>query len=203
MALLIVDALWGFIGTKQQDVLDAIDEYPTACGRSGWAALPVVRQALETFRKLALPVVYICASSGGSEVYGSTTRARQKKMDDRAYQIPDTIRPEPGEVLIWKTKASAFFRTPLDVHLHRIGVRTVVIAGSTTSGCIRATVVDAFSLGFETIILEEGVWDRSQFSHAVSLFELSRKYASLATVAEVAEKLNSRDQMNTVDTTAR
>lgn len=188
-ALLVVDALWGFIGTKDQDVFAAIEEYPTACGHAGWAALPRVSKALGAFRARGLPVVYVCAVPGASERYGSTTRVSRMPMGNRAYRIPEVISPEADELVIEKSKASAFFRTPLDIHLHRLGVQTVVVAGSTTSGCIRATVVDAFSHGFETIILEDGVWDRSSFSHAVSLFELSRKYASLATADAVAETL--------------
>ena len=91
--------------------------------------------------------------------------------------------------MVTKSKASGFFRTSLDVLLWRQRVDTVLIAGSTTCGCIRATAVDAHSLGFETIVLEDAVWDRSPFSHAVSLFELSMKYAAVTTVRDAVTAL--------------
>ncbi len=185
-ALVIVDALWSFIGHKPVDVLEAIEEYPTACGKSGWDGLGKIVTALEFFRSSLLPVVYVCADGNLSDLYGATTRTRSTvTLHDRdAFEIPEIIAPRPGEPIIKKTKASGFFRTPLDVLLRKIGVETVLLAGCTTSGCIRASAVDSHSLGFETVLLEDAIWDRSWFSHAVSLFELSMKYATVATVGE-------------------
>jgi maleamate amidohydrolase len=77
------------------------------------------------------------------------------------------------------------------VLLWRRRVDTVLIAGSTTCGCIRATTVDAHSLGFETVVLADAVWDRSPFSHAVSLFELSMKYAAVVPVSEATAALGA------------
>jgi maleamate amidohydrolase len=185
-ALLIVDALWAFIGHRPVDVLEAIKEYPTACGKAGWDGLERIAEALRFFRDAGLPVVYICADGELKSLYGTTTRTRREPgaADRPAYDIPERIAPVPGEAVVTKTKASGFFRTSLDVLLWRRRVDTVLIAGSTTCGCIRATTVDAHSLGFETIVLEDAVWDRSQFSHAVSLFEMSMKYAAVSTVGE-------------------
>lgn len=184
-ALLIVDALWAFIGHRRVDVLEAIKEYPTACGQAGWDGLERIAEALRFFRGAGLPVVYVCADGRAKALYGTTTRTRRAATaaDDSAYEIPERIAPAPGEAVMTKTKASGFFRTSLDVLLWRRRVDTVLIAGSTTCGCVRATTVDAHSLGFETIVLEDAVWDRSQFSHAVSLFELSMKYAAVSTVS--------------------
>lgn len=192
-ALLIVDALWGFIGHQRVDVLQAINEYPTACGEAGWDGLERTEEMLRFFREADLPVVHVCAYAEADAVYGTTTRARRiPGTGTRAYDIPEQIQPVPGEPVVLKSKASGFFRTALDVLLHNRKVDTVLIAGSTTCGCIRATAVDAHSNGFETIVLSDAVWDRSPFSHAVSLFELSMKYASVVPVSEAVAELGKR-----------
>lgn len=193
-ALLVVDALWAFIGHQPVDVLEAIKEYPTACGKAGWDGLARIADALLFFRQAGLPVIYVCADGAGKSLYGATTRTRRGEgaADPSAYDIPEQIAPEAGEAVVMKTKASGFFRTSLDVLLWRNKIDTVLIAGATTCGCVRATTVDAHSLGFETIVLQDAVWDRSPFSHAVSLFELSMKYAAVTTVEETVAALGQR-----------
>ena len=190
-ALVVVDALWSFIGHKPVDVLEAIKEYPTACGKPGWDGMDKIAIALDYFRAASLPIVYVCADGSFSDLYGPTTRNRKpvSRQDDGAFEIPEIIAPLVGEPIVKKTKASGFFRTPLDILLRRIGVDTVLLSGCTTSGCIRATAVDSHSLGFETVLLEDAVWDRSWFSHAVSLFELSMKYASVVTVGDAISQI--------------
>lgn len=190
-ALLIIDALWSFVGHKPVGVLEAIEEYPTACGKPGWDGLEKIAEMLGYFRATGLPVIYVCADGKLGEIYGTTTHSRKEAdpSDIDAFSIPEIIAPIDGEPVIIKSKASAFFRTSLDILLYKAGVDMVLIAGSTTSGCIRASAVDAFSSGFETILLEDAVWDRSVFSHSVSLFELSQKYAGVATVNEAIAKL--------------
>ncbi|HEY1704430.1 MAG TPA: isochorismatase family protein [Trebonia sp.] len=197
--LLIVDALWGFIGHQPVDVLEAIKEYPTACGQAGWDGMARIAAAIAFFREAGLPVIYVCADGAGKSLYGATTRTRRGEgaadptaADPSAYGIPEQIAPEAGEAVVMKTKASGFFRTSLDVLLWRNKIDTVLIAGATTCGCVRATTVDAHSLGFETIVLQDAVWDRSPFSHAVSLFELSMKYAAVTTVEEAVAALGQR-----------
>lgn len=181
-ALIIIDVLWSFVG-RRVSTLEAIQEYPTACGRVGWEAMDRISWLMDRFRSVDLPIVHVRAD-GGQAVFGGTTKTSNRLRDDRAYAIPELVAPIPGEPVVIKSKASAFFRTPLDIYLRRMGVDTVLIAGSTTSGCIRASAVDAHSLGFATMVLEDGVFDRSQFSHAVSLFELQMKYAQILTVED-------------------
>ena len=190
-ALVIIDALWSFIGHEPVDVLMAMEEYPTACGKSGWDGLEKIAVALDYFRGAGLPVVYVCADGSLRDVYGATTRMRSpvSLKDNEAFEIPGMIAPHEGEPIVKKTKASGFFRTPLDILLRKAAVDTVILAGCTTSGCIRASAVDSHSLGFETILLEDAVWDRSYFSHAVSMFELSMKYASVASVEEACAQI--------------
>jgi maleamate amidohydrolase len=99
--------------------------------------------------------------------------------------------PLPDEVLIPKDHPSAFFGTPLVTHLIERGIDTVLLAGCTTSGCVRATAVDAFSLGFKVGVIHDAVYDRTDLVHHVSLFDLSSKYADLLSADEARDYLST------------
>jgi maleamate amidohydrolase len=89
------------------------------------------------------------------------------------------IAPRDGDIVIRKDKPSVFFGTPLMSYLHELQVDTLLVAGTTTSGCVRATVVDAFSYNFKVVVVEECVFDRGQASHKVNLFDMQAKYADV------------------------
>jgi nicotinamidase-related amidase len=80
------------------------------------------------------------------------------------------IAPGPREIVIKKQKPSGFFGTNLASYLTLLGCDSVIVVGTTTSGCVRATAVDAFSLNYRVTLAEEGCFDRSEASHAVSLW---------------------------------
>jgi nicotinamidase-related amidase len=81
--------------------------------------------------------------------------------------------------VIKKQKPSGFFGTNLASYLTLFGCDSLIVVGTTTSGCVRATVVDAFSLNYRVILAEEGCFDRSEASHAVSLCDMHAKYADV------------------------
>lgn len=99
--------------------------------------------------------------------------------------------PIEGEVILKKTGPSAFFGTPLTAQLAALGVDTLVVCGETTSGCIRATVVDGCSLGFRMIVAQEAVYDRHEASHAINLFDMAQKYADVLPVADVVAGISA------------
>jgi maleamate amidohydrolase len=99
------------------------------------------------------------------------------------------LEPEPHEVVVVKQYASAFFGTSLAATLTAAGVDTVVIAGVSTSGCVRASATDAMQHGFRPIVVGEACGDRSAAVHEANLFDLAAKYADLATVADAAARL--------------
>ena len=98
--------------------------------------------------------------------------------------IAGEIAPRDGEFVISKTKASAFFQTALAIYLVRHQVNSLIIMGTATSGCVRATVVDGFSHGYPIFLVSDGCFDRSQFFHDVTLYDLNTKYATIVTVAD-------------------
>jgi len=88
-----------------------------------------------------------------------------------------------------KKYPSAFFGTPLTSQLVSMGVDTLIITGATTSGCVRATVVDSLQHGFRTIVPEECVGDRAEAPHRANLFDMGTKYADVMPVEEVLAKV--------------
>jgi maleamate amidohydrolase len=96
-----------------------------------------------------------------------------------AGQIVPELEPLPSETILRKTQPSAFFGTGYAEQLRRQGVDTVIVAGCTTSGCVRATVVDAMSYNFRTIVARDCVGDRSLQAHEANMFDMEQKYADL------------------------
>ena len=104
----------------------------------------------------------------------------------------DNLQPETGEIVITKQFASAFFATSLSDSLVTREIDTLIIAGVTTSGCIRATAVDAVQHGFIPVVVRDAVGDRDAGPHEANLYDLQAKYANVvsqATVLEYLEKI--------------
>jgi maleamate amidohydrolase len=99
--------------------------------------------------------------------------------DAPASHVVAELAPKPGELILRKTQPSAFFGTGYAERLRQLGVDTVIVAGATTSGCVRATVVDAMSHDFRTIVARDCVGDRSLQAHEANLFDMEQKYADL------------------------
>jgi len=93
--------------------------------------------------------------------------------------------------VIEKLKPSVFFGTPLLSFLVHLGADSLIVAGTTTSGCVRASVVDAFSNNYRVAIVEEGCFDRSQASHALSLCDMNAKYADVVRLEETLDYIEA------------
>ncbi len=104
-------------------------------------------------------------------------------------QITPELSPRADEYIVRKTQPSAFFGTMLAPWLAGKGVDTVIVTGCTTSGCVRASVVDSMSHNFRTIVAVDGVGDRALAPHHANLFDMEQKYADLLTCDEIAARL--------------
>jgi maleamate amidohydrolase len=102
--------------------------------------------------------------------------------------VPE-LAPVQGELVVRKTVPSAFFETGLRSWLTQRGVQTLLIAGTTTSGCVRASVIDAMSCGFKPVVLEDCVGDRALGPHESNLFDMGQKNADVLRFAEVLAQL--------------
>ena len=105
-------------------------------------------------------------------------------------QIVRELQPIEGELVVRKAAPSAFFETNLRSWLTQKGIETLLIAGTTTSGCVRASVVDAMSCGFKPIVLTDCVGDRALAPHEASLFDMQQKYADLMTFFELIQSMD-------------
>jgi len=187
--LVVIDVTYGFVGHERAPILESIKTYPNSCGEAAWDALGVIARLLPPIRALGRPVIY----SAGTAQLGVRGKGLWSQKHPRAIhtvppdsnQIPEPIAPAPDDILISKTKPSLFHGTPLVDLLMREGADTLIVTGGTTSGCVRATVVDAFSYNFPVLVVEEGVFDRGELSHAVNLFDLDQKYANVVSSEEV------------------
>lgn len=193
-ALLVIDVQYRTLGRTRAPIDEAMKDYRTACGEAGWSAVDHIAPLAARFRALNLPVLHPHvapkdAGSDGGRLAGKITSIME--VDAAGYDFPPETAPRPGEILIPKKHPSAFFGTPLVSHLIDLGVDTLVVAGCTTSGCVRASVVDAFSLNFRVIVAEECVYDRAPTTHAVSLWDMNAKYADVMPLSEVLAQLKA------------
>lgn len=187
-AVICVDIVRSFVGEPDASLEDAIVRWPLACGPAAFESLPHIARLLDAARSSrngqGIPVVHVRPGVENAQFFGETVKGELIEFTNGrpgAVDFPAEAAPVEGELVLHKPKASAFFDTPLGNHLRAIGVDSVLIAGTTTCGCVRATVVDAFSWGFPTFVVEEATFDRSQLSAAVSLFEMNAKYADVIT----------------------
>ena len=149
---------------------------------------------LEEARKRGWPVAHsriVFADDGGDhnvfaqKVPGMLTL---KENEARSAIVPE-LAPAQGELVVRKTVPSAFFGTMLTAWLAQRGVKTLAIAGAVTSGCVRASVVDAMSYGYRPLVLSDCVGDRAIAPHDANLFDMGQKYATVMTRDEALQAL--------------
>jgi maleamate amidohydrolase len=190
-ALLMVDCYRKVFGDGPRPLQEAIDAFPATCGLAGWEALGPLQRLLQTARDAGVPVVFTTGAPRPGARLGATTRRARVPGEDEAagYELVAELAPRDGEVVLGKSRASAFFGTPLSTWLRELGVDTLVVGGETTSGCVRASVVDGYSHGFHVAVVEEATFDRSRLSHKVNLFDMHLKYASVLHLGAALEYL--------------
>lgn len=201
-AILVVDVTTAFVGDRPEPILKSIERFPNSCGEAGWRSVEKIEQLIGTARAKGVPVIYTASGRKNAfdlgrwaQKHGRTSEAKNMEMSTPEH-IPTRIAPKQGDFVIAKLKPSAFFGTPLASHLVSLGVDTLLVVGCTTSGCVRATVVDAFSYNYRVLVVEEGTFDRGEMSHKVNLFDLNQKYAdvvSLATAMRYLESVPSKE----------
>lgn len=176
-AVLVIDMEYNFTGRKPEPILASIARFRNSCGETAWRSIPKIARLLRTARARRVPIVY---THGFPKMSGATADEGRMGTD-----IVRPLAPRRGDVVYEKEAASAFFGTPLAGHLVGLGVDTVLVTGCTTSGCVRASVVDACAFGFRTVVVEECVFDRAPTPHRLNLFDMAQKYALVRPLARV------------------
>ena len=191
-ALVVVDVTMGFCGSPGLTLDAAVAEYPTACGPASWIAMPRIARLIAMFRQQDLPVVYSRANLADAGWAGNATKSGAVSRKPGFNDFPTQITPRDRDWVLEKTKASAFFHTPLTTYLTKEGVDTLVFCGVSTSGCVRASVVDGFSHGYQTFVVDECCFDRSEYAHAANLFDMQAKYAVVQSLEETEAMFGAR-----------
>ncbi len=160
--------------------------------------LVAARRLLDGARRAAAPVVHtrVAFPVGDGDRGPFFRKAAGLAVfvgDGPLAQIAALLRPRPDEAVISKRSASAFFGTGLADLLRGQRVDTVLIAGLSTSGCVRATAVDAVQHGFIPVVVREAVADRDPRPHEASLFDLQAKYADVVSLDEALRYLRSHE----------
>jgi len=180
-ALLIIDVQYRTVGTARRPFWEAIEEFPTSCGEVAWDAVDNIARILAVFRANGWPVLYPYVSPKQGFDAGRLSDKVPAIMGIAAkgYEFVADIAPMERDILVPKKHPSAFFGTPLASYLINTGADTLVVTGCSTSGCVRGTVVDGFAYNYRVLVPEDGVFDRSEVSHAINLFDMSEKYADV------------------------
>ncbi len=173
-ALLVVDATRAFTDPS------------SPLGTSAEPAVDAIHGLVEEARTAGIPIVFTAPVYAGRTIWSTKIPAqRELTPDSDLVKLHPRLDRLPTEKLVEKHHPSAFFETDIADHLRERDVDTVIVSGLTTSGCVRATVVDACSLGFRTIVAEEAVADRAELPHLASLFDMDRKYADVTSCDDV------------------
>jgi nicotinamidase-related amidase len=182
-ALLVIDVNLGFTDPASPLVCDLDD------------VVEAIRRLLGETRRAALPVVYTTVS------YDDGARRTAAAFIDkipalltleagsRWVEIDPRIAPQPGEAVLNKLFASAFYGTALSSLLAAAGCDSVIVTGASTSGCVRATVVDAIQHGYRPVVPREAVGDRNPAAHEANLYDIDAKYGDVVSTDEVVAHL--------------
>jgi nicotinamidase-related amidase len=182
-ALVVVDLVYGFTDPDS----------PLYCAADG--ALAATARLLDAARTAGAPVAFTTVQydEAGARVarafLAKVPALRTLAPGTRWPAVDERIAPRPDEPVLVKLFASAFFGTPLAAMLAADGADTVVVTGASTSGCVRATVVDALQHGYRVVVPREGVADRAAGPHEAALFDIDAKYGDVVAVEEAVALL--------------
>ena len=186
-ALLIVDVYYGAVGDKPLPLLESVKTWPSSCGLEGWQAVYKIKELLQVARTNGIPVVYSTNRDDIPEDWdfkrkpGTSEPPHLRKMK---YQIVEEVAPQSGDLIVRKVVASCFFDTALKTLLLHRDIDTVIVCGESTSGCVRAAVLEGSFYRFRMGVVEECTFDRHEAAHAMNLFDMNQKYADVISLDE-------------------
>ncbi|MEO6943083.1 MAG: isochorismatase family protein [Lacisediminihabitans sp.] len=158
------------------------------------ASLESAARVIEAAREAGVPVAHTRTIFGPGGVDGGIFIRKVPALrlligDNEMNEIMPQVRPLEDELVLLKQYASAFFGTSLVSTLQSSVIDTLVIVGVSTSGCVRATAVDALQYGFTAFVVRDAVGDRTQQTHESNLFDLGAKYAEVVSEADIISYL--------------
>ncbi len=166
--------------------------HPNSCGEYAYAAIEPTKRLFAAARGAGLPIFYSTSDVRPETRPNNITATKRNRpsANPADFAIRPEFKPQQNDVVLTKQRASVFFGTPLIAHLTQLGIQTLIVCGESTSGCVRATAVDAYSYGFHVVLVEECCFDRSLLSHKVNLFDMHHKYVDVMHIDEVEMHLH-------------
>ena len=201
--MLVVDTNYAFAGRRPLPIEEAVRETRTSCGQAAWTAIGAIQHLLAGARAASVAVLYSTGRRHASLSTMGGWAGKNARAGEDLRRGDAEIAPAPGDIVVEKSRPSAFFGTDLPGHLVLLRADTLLVAGGTTSGCVRATVMDAFSLGYRVAIVHECTFDRAMVPHKVNLFDMHAKYANVLSLDESLAYLSSVSQGAIEATAAR
>ncbi len=195
--VLVIDVNYNFVGDRPEPIEESVKRWRTSCGEDGWRAVECIRTLTDAARARGIPVIY---STGMELRPDGWDQGRWRDKNSRAAEnvtvnadigntIVPPIAPLEHDIVIRKYKPSVFFGSMLAGFLADLQADSIIVCGGTTSGCVRATVLDGFSYNYRMSVVEECTFDRGQASHALSLFDMNQKYADVVSLSEAVDFL--------------
>jgi maleamate amidohydrolase len=184
-ALVVIDMTLGFTDPQS----------PLACDLEGPVA--EIQKLLEAARRAEIPIVFTTVAYRESDKLTAATFIDKVpalltlEAGTRWAEIDPRIAPQKTEPVLNKLFASGFFGTGLSSLLTAAGIDTLMITGASTSGCVRATAVDALQYGFRPVVPREAVGDRNEQAHEANLYDIDAKYGDVVPMGKVLEYLES------------
>lgn len=158
------------------------------------AELGVAEKLLDAARGAGIPIIftrveYTPGGADGGHFYRKVTTLKHLDRGNPLGALAPSLQPAEGEIVVVKQYASAFFGTSLAATMNSLGCDSAIITGLTTSGCVRATALDALQNGFIPIVVSDACGDRDERVQRANLFDLAAKYADVVESPEVLEYL--------------
>jgi len=173
-------------------VSELIDQFPAACGEHAYRAIEPTNKLIDLFRDRGLPVFFSTKDFERSQRSGNATLRPRNRPKPEDYAIYHAVDYRETDALIEKLRASVFFETELQNLLEANNAENLFVAGESTSGCVRASVIDAFSLGYQVCVVEDCVFDQNGVSHAVNLYDMHHKYAQVSKLSRLENGSHGR-----------
>jgi maleamate amidohydrolase len=169
------------------------EKFPNSCGMYAHQAIEPTKKVLAAARTAGVPIIFCTkdVAPNNRPADAISTKRRQWAPGPDDYDIYHEFDVRKEDIVIRKQRASIFEGTPLKSHLALMGVRTLIVLGEATSGCVRASVVEGFSAGYHINVVEECTFDRAPLTHKVNLFDMHHKYADVMHVEDVLTHLGT------------
>ena len=186
IGLLVIDMQNTAMG-HDKPIWEQLDEFSGACGPHAWKSIPFQQKLLAAARAAGVPVIYSKHVFHAYTGLPASDPSNNFSSVNVKSEIPAEVAMQDGEYLVEKQTPSCFVMTNLELILRNLGLDGLLVVGNSTSGCVRATCVDGEAHGYKMSVIEEGVFDRIELSHAAALFDMAFKICDVITTDQAID----------------